>query len=299
MEATMTFLSAAGDTWGISGPQFVLIYLALVGAGFLLAVGLRLSATRSGAKQPGRRPTPAEAALLADGPDRAVYAAVAGLRATGVIGVEGGRLTAAGPLPAGASQLDGAVYEAVRRGIAPKAMGADPLVAAALTEVQASAERAGWLLDPGQTRRARLGAVPLLALVLLGAARIVAGLDNGRPILFISLATVVALVLGLAFLSTAPRVSAAGRAALVELRSHSTHLSPVLTPSWTTYGATGAALGVAIYGTAALWAADPDFAATADVPRDASPAADGASGGDSGGDGGGDGGGGCGGGCGG
>lgn len=301
----MTVLSAPGDTWGISGPQFVLIFLGLLVAGTLLAVVLRVSVTRSRSESPGRLPTPAEAALLTEGRDRAVYAAAAGLRAAGAIGTgDRRRLTVTGPLPADASRLDGAVYEAARRGMPLGAMSADPLVASALTEAQASAERAGWLLEAGQVRRARLGGILLLGLVLLGAARIVAGLDNDRPIVFISVLTGAALVVAVVFLTTVPRLSRSGRAALAELRSRSAHLRPALAPSWNTYGANGAALGVAIYGAAALWAADPAFAAISGLPRPVapSPAILGASGDDGGGGGdggGGDGGGGCGGGCGG
>src|SRR5690606_36427881 len=88
VEATMTILSAPGDTWGISGLQFVLIFLGLLVAGTLLAVVLRVSATRPRSEPPGRLPTPAEAALLAEGRDRAVYAVAAGLRVAGAIGTD-------------------------------------------------------------------------------------------------------------------------------------------------------------------------------------------------------------------
>ena len=58
-------------------------------------------------------------------------------------------------------------------------------------------------------------------------------------------------------------VADAGQAVLAESRTRSRHLAPSLAPSWATYGVAGAAMGVALYGTAAIWAADPAFAGAA------------------------------------
>jgi uncharacterized protein (TIGR04222 family) len=283
------------DTWGISGPQFIMIYLVLLTAGTVLAVVLRRSVTRSGPEGPVRLPTPAQAALLAEGPDRVVYATVAGLRSAGVIGAgTSGHMFASGTLPAGASRLDGAVYEAARRGVEMPALAADPLVASALAEVQSTAASAGWLLDSAQRGRARRGAALMFAVAAVGAARTGSGVANDRPVGIIIFLTLIAIMVGVGFLATVPRLSRAGRAALDRVRRRGAHLDPKKSPAWATYGATGAALGVALYGTAALWAADPAFAAEAGLRR---PAADsGYSGGGDGGGGDGGGGGGCGGG---
>lgn len=292
----MPALSASSDTWGISGPQFLVVYAALLALGLLLAILLRRAA--GGPDQPGRTPTPAEAALLAEGTDRAVYASVAGLRAAGALGTgTGQQLVATGPLPIGATRLDGAVYEAARRGVALRQVPSDPLVASALAEVQASAKGAGWLLDAGQRGRARMGGLLLLGLTAFGVVRVFAGLANERPVGFLSLLTFATALLAIGFLAAAPRISRAGRSALARLRNGNAHLNPKQSPAWATYGVTGAALGVAIYGTAALWAADPAFAAAAGLRRPAADSSSASSGGDGGGGDGG--GGGCGGGCGG
>jgi hypothetical protein len=51
------------------------------------------------------------------------------------------------------------------------------------------------------------------------------------------------------------------------MRRSSKHLRPDSSPSWSTYGPGAAALGVGLFGTAAIWAADPAFAADAEIQR--------------------------------
>ena len=71
------------DPWGISGPDFVVLYIALLGAVLLIRVivsGIVTSrAMRADAVAPGPPPTVYQLAFLAGGPDRAVDAAVAAL----------------------------------------------------------------------------------------------------------------------------------------------------------------------------------------------------------------------------
>ena len=71
------------DPWGISGPDFVVLYIALLGA--VLLIRLIVSAVfasralRADNVQPGPPPTVYQLAFLAGGPDRAVDAAIAAL----------------------------------------------------------------------------------------------------------------------------------------------------------------------------------------------------------------------------
>jgi uncharacterized protein (TIGR04222 family) len=293
----MTLLAAPGDTWGIGGPQFLYAYLALFLLFLIAAFGLRSSA-RSASSAAGRLPTPAEAAYLVAGPSRAVQASVAGLRGAGAIGAGANRtLAAAGPLPSDASRLDGAVYEAARRGVPLRSLVADPLVASAVAEVDAGARRAGWLMDASQRSRARLGSWLLLGLVAFGAVRITAGIANDKAVTFLVILAIFTFVAALLFFAAVPRVTRSGQAALAELRTRSAHLQPSAGPAWATYGASGAALGVALYGVAFMWAADPVFAAEAGLPARSTSGSTDSTGGDSGSScSGGDGGGGCGGG---
>jgi hypothetical protein len=55
--------------------------------------------------------------------------------------------------------------------------------------------------------------------------------------------------------------------AVRELRETYPHLAPQHSPAMATYGARGAALSVALFGGAALWAMDPSFAPAAGIPQ--------------------------------
>jgi uncharacterized protein (TIGR04222 family) len=282
------------DTWGISGPDFIRDFAAALAIIFVVALTVRLRITRSSTGPAERVPTPTEVAMLAGGRGRAVYSALAALRAAGVVGPgESGVLSATGPAPAGVSRLEFAVYSAATRQARTRRLEEDYAVRPALDELTQELTTAGWLLDPEQRRRARLGAYLVLTLGAVGVARIVAGLGNNKPVSYIVLLTMLTFVIGLCFMAV-PRASAAGRAAVAAIRGQHAHLAPKQSPAWSTYGMTGAAMGVALYGTSAIWAADPSFAAQAGVIRDNA-----ASGTSSSGCGGGCGGGGCGGGCGG
>ena len=66
----------------------------------------------------------------------------------------------------------------------------DPGVDAAAGEIEDAAVRAGWMLEPAERVRARLGALLLAGLFVLGVARIIAGLNNDRPVGFLIALTV-------------------------------------------------------------------------------------------------------------
>jgi uncharacterized membrane protein YgcG len=62
--------------------------------------------------------------------------------------------------------------------------------------------------------------------------------------------------------------SVAGDRVLAELREGHQALKPALSPSWAAYGALGAALAVAVFGTRSLWTADPEFARALSAAKD-------------------------------
>lgn len=305
---TECMLSA--DTWGISGSQFLAIYAITALLVALLALGLHISARRGDAGTPRRELTPLEVAYLTGGPTRAVYAALAGLRAAEAVDVGPLReLITTGPIPPGLGRLEHAVYSAAERHRRVAGVSSDSAVSTALTTLHDDLVNAGWLSTSEQRARARRGGWLMLGLAGVGLVRTVAGLANSRPVGYLLLLTLAVAACSVP-LFVVGEVTPAGRRALVQVRRTSPHLRPGATPSWSTYGVAGAALGVALYGTAAFWAADPAFAAGADMQwaaRDGSSSTNlvggssgcGGGGGGSCGGGGGCGGGGCGGGCGG
>lgn len=301
----MRAFSAPGDTWGISGPDFLEIYLGAAAVFLVFAIVARLAVSRSTGSAPGRLPTPAEVAFLLGGRSQAAYSSLAKLRAAGVVGVGAERaLMVTGPVPVTSSQLDRAVYAAAQRDVRARELPDDSQVRSAVADLNDTARRAGWLPDGAVQSRSRFGAYLLLGLTAFGLVRVVAGVVNGRSVFYLIAMCLVTLVIGLRLLRV-PRLTRSGRQAVKETRARNLHLAPAQAPSWTTYGMDAAAMGVALYGTTALWIADPAFAADAGVRRMGSATAgsgggDGSGGGSGGGCGGGScGGGGCGGGCGG
>src|SRR3569833_33878 len=92
------------DPWGISGPDFVVLYIALLGAVLLIRVivaGVAASrALRADHERPGPPPTVYELAFLAGGPDRAVDTAIAALVERGQLRVNSYRqISKAGTRP--------------------------------------------------------------------------------------------------------------------------------------------------------------------------------------------------------
>ncbi len=254
----------AGDTWGIPGPQFLQIYLIVAAAAVVLAVLVRTAVTRGSGSYAGQL-SPTEIGYLAGGRTRAVQAAVAGLRAAGALDAgPGSTLRASGGYPGG-DELVHAVYTRLGRQVTLADLPYDSGVAAVLDRMGERLVRAGLLLSGAQRATARAMCLLVFAVTGLGVARIAAGAANHKAIDYLIPATIPTLVVGLR-MRHIPQASRAGRQAVRHQRRASGHLAPRRTPAWSTYGMAGAALGVALYGTAALWAADPAFATAAAVP---------------------------------
>jgi uncharacterized protein (TIGR04222 family) len=284
----------AGATWGISGPTFLLIYVAL---GIVVVVGAIIWRRRStsGPTGPIRSLTPTEVAILTGGRQLAVYSSLASLRAAEAVQIDGGHLRQIGPVPPGAPELDRAIHAAAgQRTLRSRDAVGDPSVAGVLDRTEAQLTDAGLLLSPAVRSHVRRGALAGVALLAFGIIRAIAGTQNGKPIGNLVLLLVLAGAATLA-LCYVPRLSRAARSAVATMRRDASHLRPSQSPSWATYGPASAALGVGLFGTAAIWAADPAFAADAEISRQ-SFASSGYSGGDGGGGGSSCGGGGCGGG---
>ncbi len=255
------------STWGIRESAFVASYCVTLVVVATVAV---LTRYRPMARRRADRmaaPTAAQSALIVEGPTRAVMTSVAALRFAGVISVRStGALVAVGPLMADTSRLDVAVYHASVRGLRLRDVLADRQVTQALAQMQAAVRAAGWMLTDAERRRAGAGAWLLLILALVGWARTFVVLLAGGAMGWLPLLATVAAI-GAGVLRKPPRVSRAGDRAIAAQRRIHGHLAPGLRPAWTTYGFLGLAWGVALFGTTALWSADPAFAAAAGLSR--------------------------------
>jgi uncharacterized protein (TIGR04222 family) len=320
----MTAAITTTNTWGISGPAFLAGYAVLFVVVLVWATELRRRRTGT---LPPSSPDDLdryELAMLAGGEDHAVLVATVQLVRQGVLVLDnplsqelavlaGGR-TKAGTLDkvlaelgestrvvpgdglrGGAHPVEAAVLRVARTfvGVPPSVLlrsaASQPELAAARDRLRAR----GLLLRERHHRagQARL-VLGLGLLVLVGAARLVAGLANGRPVNLLSASLAITVLVGAGLVSRAPRTSAGDRVVRQAKAAHrKAEARPSLLPStWLRQTPGGAELdlaGLALFGGAVLWASEPALAASFGVPPPSSWSGGGGDGG------------GCGGGCGG
>jgi uncharacterized protein (TIGR04222 family) len=288
----------SGDTWGISGPTFLLAYIVLASAVIVAAVRARRALTDVSAERPAHRldERPYDVAYLHGGAELAVTAALSAMYRTGTISTAGrGVVVAAARPESRADELERAIHHTAASPVSRHRLATAGAVASALHRIEQRLITAGLVLSAERRHRIRLLGGWVLVVAALGVVRVMAGFANGRPVVFLIIAVVLVFVTGLLLIATAPRRTKAGDALLRRLAADHHLLSPSMRPDWEVYGPAGAALAVGVFGVGALWAADPAFATELAAQRAASAGyiGGGSSGGDSGG---GDGGGGCGGG---
>jgi uncharacterized protein (TIGR04222 family) len=253
----------SGDTWGISGPVFLVVYVLLA---VVVALHVRRR-RRAVADVPTTRPVdrlaehPYDVAHLNGGADLALCAALSAMHRSGTITTAGRGLVVAGQRPEPrAHELERAVHHAAGAPVARRHLARAGGVASALHRIESRLVGAGLLLDGERRCEIRRTAGWMFALASLGVARIVAGIAGGRPVGVLVVLVLLTLLIGVGQSRSAPRRTRAGDEALRRLADDHHALSPAMRPDWTVYGPTGAALSVGVFGVGALWAADPAFA---------------------------------------
>jgi uncharacterized protein (TIGR04222 family) len=257
------------DTWGISGPNFLILFGGAIIVVVILFVVHRRFLFAGNAGTDVDRLGPQQIAYLNGGGKLAVYTALGGLRTAGAIGSGPDKtLVQAGPLPGGTTPLDTAVYNAAGRRVGTGEVLTDQWVVAAIDQLRTGLEASGLATTAGQRRTARLWAAAGAALVVLGVARLVAGIANHKPVDFLVVAIAIAVIATVQILRkssvTATRAATNG---LARLRRSHHYLAPAQSPAYATYGAGGAAMSVALFGTGSLYAMDPEFAAGAGIQQ--------------------------------
>jgi uncharacterized protein (TIGR04222 family) len=172
--------------------------------------------------------------------------------------------------PAAVTTTEAAIYNAAAYSVPPSSLLERDAVAGAVRQLRERLESAGLLTTKLQRRAIRRWGLPCFALVLLGVIRIDEGSRSNHPTGYLMLVTALALFAGL-YLRTEPpaTMTRAGRAAVTKTRSQHRHLQRSSNPSYITYGAAAAAMGVALFGADALFHLDPAFAAQAEIHRTA------------------------------
>ncbi|WP_028925956.1 TIGR04222 domain-containing membrane protein [Pseudonocardia acaciae] len=266
----MTHLAAAptqGDTWGLSGPTFLLFYLAL--AGFIMIAALAARRTMRTRRAPAygthvletEGDGPYLAAYLNGGPKLAMIAALSSLRVAGLVRGRDHRCERVGtPTSGWLPRLERAILD--EAGSSPKVtrlVRREP-VAAALDALRDELVRRRLLVSDRDRAAFRRWHWAMVAVFALGVVRLMAGASDGKPIGYLVLSLLLVGVLTVLLRAIPPRRTVLGETELARLRSEHRHLSPSMRPDWTANGAMAAALAVGAFGAGALWTADPSFA---------------------------------------
>jgi uncharacterized protein (TIGR04222 family) len=203
--------------------------------------------------------------------ERAVAAALAGLRAAGSIRIEQhGCLTRGeGPPPKG--RIAGEILRTVTlpvtsAGIAVRTAYDHGWVQAAVVDVRDRLVDRGWLIDRRARRRIAACGLPLIVLATVGFVAAAVSTASGEPAGDALAGAVGASIGGLYLAFLIPDRYERVEAELGRLRAAQDHLRPEHAPALVTYGPAAAALAVGLFGTSALLHLDPNLAATAAGP---------------------------------
>lgn len=233
-----------------------------------------------------------------------VVTALAGLRASGRITTDG-RVDPSVPAGPESDWFTERVWQRVARD--PSSTVRTLIIASRgdLPVLQKRLSERGLTPSAAERTRIRLGAVPALVATAIAVAFCIYQIIQGSPKFTASSILLLAVIVGpyagivLPALFRVSRCTRAGRRLLKAQQKQQEFLKPSRRPAFSTYGPAAAATSTALFGTAALWAVDPDYATSLELNGDADGGDGGGCGASCGGDGGGGGGGGGCGGCGG
>lgn len=258
----------SGDTWGLSDPTFLGIYLVLACCLLIAAlVARRVLRSRGPATyQDGLlgsdgQDGPFLAAYLAGGPKLALLAALCSLRVAGLVRGRNRRCERVdAPLPERLSELERAVLAAAGASPTRDGLLASRPVVEALNQLRDELVRRCLLVDHRARARYRRWGFAMLAVLVLGVVRLVAGASESKPVGYLAFSLALVAVVTALLWAITPERTGFGERELTRLRTEHHHLSPSMRPDWAANGAMAAALAVGMFGAGALWAADPAFA---------------------------------------
>jgi uncharacterized protein (TIGR04222 family) len=257
-----TTIVAQPDVLGVGSNAFLAVYLLLcaVGVAGALRCRWRILTTR-----PSRDPTddldPYLVAYLGGGRHLALLAALSSLYVGGHVVTHGHKCQRLEPCPAERrASVEEAVLAETERPASRLELSRSPSVCEATADLRAELVRRGLLLTDKQRGSVRRWTYGLVGLLGLGCARVAAELsaDRFNPALALTVLVLAAVVCWWGW--QARRLSSPGRRELVRLRATHEHLSPAMSPAWPANGADAAAIGVALFGAAAVWTSAPGFA---------------------------------------
>jgi uncharacterized protein (TIGR04222 family) len=261
--------AATAQTWGISGPTFLLAYLLIAVAVGVASVRVRRTLADSGPTGPIDDLTTRahDVAFLNGGSDLAVYSALSSMHLRGTIATSHGSVHAIGRLEPGTDALEKAIHLTATGSVARRRLVFHRPVQQALNTIEDRLVAGGFLLSEDRRQQIRRVGVWMLAVAGFGLVRMLAVVAEARPVGLLITAMLLVTVVATVQLSRGPRRSRHGDRALAALRAEHHELAPEVKPDWRIYGPAGAALGIGIFGTGALWASDPGFADEIEAQR--------------------------------
>jgi uncharacterized protein (TIGR04222 family) len=179
------------NTWGISGPYFLLLYAALFVVAWIMvmAVRYRIRAAAGAAAVVGPPELGLyEVAMLNGGGRLALAVAACRLKEAGSIGLDpdGGTLVVQDGLPAAADPVENWLYALVKESDVPaSALLYEHRAETVLGPIRDRLQELGLMLTARQTASMRWQVLWFAPLLGLGAARLVAGLANHRPVSYL------------------------------------------------------------------------------------------------------------------
>ncbi|MGW4357111.1 TIGR04222 domain-containing membrane protein, partial [Nocardia sp. NPDC004582] len=233
--------AATTNTWGISGPAFLLFYviagLIAVAAGYAIRASVLRRVDPSWA--PERPLTPSETAVLVDD-RRPVLAALAQLRGHGVIDSTGRPVqpysdTALPELDPIARTLWATLSTPGRLNMTSMLVGTGGVVA----RMRKDLTDRGYLFGDEQRKALRTARFPLYAVLLLGLARLISGVATHHSVGFLVI-VMIALSVMTVVVGRGPRLTRRGRETLEAARTGNRHLRPANAPAYAAYGASSA-----------------------------------------------------------
>jgi uncharacterized protein (TIGR04222 family) len=264
------------NTWGISGPYFLLLYAGLFIAAWtvVLAARRRIAAPAGPAAVPGQRELGLyEAAMLNGGGRLALAAAACRLKQARRLRLDRdvGTVVALGRLPANADPVEEWLYTRVKGSAAGASdvLGERP-AEPVLGPIRDGLRERGLILTGRQTASMRWQVLWFAPLLALGVLRVVAGTANHKPVLYLVLLMLLSLALAISLclprrgvsassisrLFCLPRITSAGARALAGMRAAPGGEGGSAVP-----GRAGLARTVALNGLGAVALADAAFAA--------------------------------------
>lgn len=257
-----TTIVAQSDVVGVGSNAFLAVYLLLcvVGVAGALRSRWRILSTR-----PSVDPTddldPYLVAYLSGGRHLALLAALSSLYVSGHVDTHEHRCRRLEPCPAGhRAPVEEAVLAEIERPASRLELSRSPSVCAATADLREELVRRGLLLTDKQRGSVRRWTYGLVGLLVLGCARVAAELSADRFTLALALTVLVLAAVVCWWGWQARWLSSPGRRELARLRKTHEHLSPAMSPAWPANGTDAAAIGVALFGAAAVWKSAPGFA---------------------------------------